>query len=88
LACEVNSESPDPLVVPHTELSAEALRGVVEAFVLREGTDYGATEFSLGQKVAHVLGQLERGEASIVFDPASESVDIVPGRTLTPGPRR
>jgi len=80
----VNSESPDPLVVPHTELSAEALRGVVEAFVLREGTDYGATEFSLGQKVAHVLTQLERGEARIVFDPASESVDIVPVRALTP----
>jgi len=76
----VNSESAAPIVVPHTELSAEALRGVVEAFVLREGTDYGATEYSLGQKVAQVLGQLERGEARIVFDPATESVDIVPER--------
>ena len=88
LECEVNSESPDPLVVPHAELSADALRGVVETFVLREGTDYGATEFSLGQKVAHVLAQLKRGEARIVFDPATESVDIVPARDLTPGPAR
>jgi uncharacterized protein YheU (UPF0270 family) len=80
----VNHESPDPLVVPYTELSVDALRGVVEAFVLREGTEYGATEFSLGQKVAHVLAQLERGEAQIVFDPATESVDIVPAREPTP----
>jgi uncharacterized protein YheU (UPF0270 family) len=84
----MNSDSPDPLVVPHAQLSADALQGVVEAFVLREGTDYGATEYSLGQKVAHVLAQLERGEARIVFDPATESVDIVPVRERAPGRAR
>ena len=30
-----------PIVVPHTELSTDALTGVIESFVLREGTDYG-----------------------------------------------
>jgi uncharacterized protein YheU (UPF0270 family) len=45
--------------------------------VLREGTDYGEREISLDQKVAHVLRQLERGEAQIVFDAVLESVDIV-----------
>jgi uncharacterized protein YheU (UPF0270 family) len=70
--------SESAIVIPHTELSADALRGVVEAFVLREGTDYGAREFSLEEKVAHVRRQLERGEAQIVFDPQTESVDIVP----------
>jgi len=30
-----------PVAVPHTGLSAAALRGVIESFVLREGTDYG-----------------------------------------------
>jgi uncharacterized protein len=84
LGATMNSESADPLVVPHAELSAEALKGVVEAFVLREGTDYGATEYSLGQKVAHVLAQLERGEARIVFDPETESIDIVPDRDSSP----
>lgn len=81
----MHSDSPDPLVVPYTELSADALQGVVEAFVLREGTDYGATEYALGRKVAQVLAQLERGEARIVFDPATESVDIVPVRERAPG---
>ncbi len=67
----------EPVVVPHTELSPELLRGVVESFVLREGTDYGEREASLEQKVAAVVRQLERGEARILFDPCSESIDIV-----------
>jgi len=66
----------EPLVIPLKELSPEALRGVVEAFVLREGTEYGVREFTLDEKVAHVMRQLERGEAHVVFDPESETVDI------------
>jgi uncharacterized protein YheU (UPF0270 family) len=69
-------------IVP-TELSPEALRAVVESFVLREGTEYGEREFSLDEKVAQVLRQLERDEARIVFDPQTQSVNIVvaPART-------
>jgi hypothetical protein len=73
----LDTEQPDPLIVPHTELPADTLRRVIESFVLREGTDYGEGDFSLEQKVAHVLRQLERGEAHILFDAKSESVDIV-----------
>ena len=67
---------PEPVRIPHTELSADALRGVIESFVLREGTDYGERDFSLEEKVAHVLHQLERREAEIVFDPVTETVQI------------
>jgi hypothetical protein len=63
-------------------LSSDALRGVIEAFVLREGTDYGETHHSLEDKVQQVLRQLERKEARIVFDPNTESVDIVVTVTL------
>lgn len=73
----LGDESCDPIAILHTELSADALRGVVESFVLREGTDYGEKEFSLEQKVAHVMRQLERGEARIIFHPESETVGIV-----------
>ena len=66
-----------PVIVPHGELSEDALRGVVEAFVLREGTDYGERDVPFEAKVAQVLRQLERGDARIVFDPDSQSVDIV-----------
>ena len=74
---EDDRERPPPVRVPHTELSAEALRGVIEAFVLREGTDYGDREASHEAKVADVLRQLERGEAYIQFDPLDSSVTIV-----------
>jgi uncharacterized protein YheU (UPF0270 family) len=78
------SESPDdprdrppPVEVPHTELSTEALRGVIESFVLREGTDYGEHDVAHESKITRVLQQLERGEAKILFDPVTESVDII-----------
>lgn len=70
-------EPAEPVVIPHTELSADVLQGVLESYVLREGTDYGNHTYSLEQKVAHVLRQLERREAQIVFDPNTESIDIV-----------
>jgi uncharacterized protein YheU (UPF0270 family) len=66
-----------PIVVPHTELSADALKGVIESFVLREGTDYGERDVPFETKVLQVRGQLERGEADIVYDPNTESVGIV-----------
>lgn len=75
-----DTEAEPPVQIPLEALSAAALQGLLESFVLREGTDYGAAEFTLDDKVAHVLSQLRRGDAEIVFDPVSESVDIVPTR--------
>ena len=70
-------EYSEPIEIPHTELSAEALRGVIEAFVLREGTEYGERDVPLERKVWDVQRQLAAGEAQIIFDPRTESVDIV-----------
>jgi uncharacterized protein YheU (UPF0270 family) len=66
----------EPVEVPHRALSPDALRGVVEAFVLREGTDYGAREFSHAEKVQQVLDGLDRGEVRILFDPMTETVTL------------
>lgn len=71
-------EAAGPVEVPHELLSPDALRGVVEAFVLREGTDYGAREFSHEEKVQQVLEGLARGEVQILFDPETESVTLRP----------
>ena len=73
----LRSVTSEPIVILHHELSAEALIGVIRAFVLREGTDYGERELTLAEKVANVRTQLDTGEAQIVFDPDSASVDIV-----------
>ena len=67
----------EPIAVPHEALSPAALRGLIEAFVLREGTDYGAREVSFETKVAQVAAQLEAGEVQIWFDPGTNSVDII-----------
>jgi uncharacterized protein YheU (UPF0270 family) len=66
----MDTESQEPIVIPHRELSADALRGVLESFVLREGTEYGEHDVSLDEKVAQVLLQLERGEASTSSSPS------------------
>jgi uncharacterized protein YheU (UPF0270 family) len=58
-------------------LSPEALRGLLEEFVTRDGTDYGAVERGLEEKIAQVMAQLRAGEARIVFDPATETANIV-----------
>ena len=63
--------------IPHRDLSEAALRGVVESFVLREGTDYGQRDYSLEEKIAAVMRQLDRGEARIVFEPETGTVSIV-----------
>jgi uncharacterized protein YheU (UPF0270 family) len=72
-----SDEEPQPPVeIPHQELSPDALRGVIESFVLREGTEYGWRDYSLDEKVAHVMRQLERREARIMFDPNTETVQL------------
>jgi uncharacterized protein len=67
---------PGPVVIPYTELSPSALRGLIEYFVLREGTEYGAREVPLEIKHAQVMRQLEKGAARIVFNPDTQSADI------------
>jgi uncharacterized protein YheU (UPF0270 family) len=66
------------------QLSPEALRGLVEEYVTREGTDYGQGEWSLEEKVAQVFRQLESGEAEIVFNLELESASIVTPETPEP----
>ena len=80
-------ESEEPVVIPYTELSEDALRGVLESFVLREGTEYGERDVSLDQKVEQVIRQLRRGEAQIVFDPGTETIDIVVVKSGRASPR-
>jgi uncharacterized protein YheU (UPF0270 family) len=58
-------------------LSPEALRGVLEEFVTREGTDYGLHEKTLEDKVRDVKRQLDTGEARIVYDMEEDRVHIV-----------
>jgi len=66
-----------PIEIPYARLSEAALQGLIEEFVTRGGTDYGARERTVASKVAEVRSLLERGEARVVFDPENETVNIV-----------
>lgn len=65
------------VVVPPTDVSGEALRGLVEEFVSRDGTDYGDRERTLEEKVDRVKQKLASGEVCIVFDRDDERVNLV-----------
>lgn len=63
--------------IPHTRLNADTLKAVIEEFILRDGTDYGAHEVTLDAKQAQVLRQLERGDVLITFDPRTENCTLL-----------
>jgi len=68
--------------ISYDQLSPEALQGVVEEFVTRDGTDYGEVEVPLDTKISQVLGQLKSGKALIVFDQESETCNILRSDSL------
>ncbi|MEY3018419.1 MAG: hypothetical protein RL336_1554 [Pseudomonadota bacterium] len=65
------------IAVPLDALSDEALQGVLEEFVNREGTDYGEQELSLQQKSNRLYRQWQRGDVVLVFDPESETTTFM-----------
>ncbi|HSX83904.1 MAG TPA: YheU family protein [Cellvibrio sp.] len=68
------------MIIPPQSLSAEALQGLIEEFITREGTDYGWDEVPLSAKVEQVRRQIEKGDVVIAFDSASETVSLLTRR--------
>lgn len=65
------------MIIPFQNLSPEALLGVIEEFVTRDGTDYGLIEATLDQKINDVMRQVKTGDAVIVYDEATQTANIV-----------
>ena len=66
------------MIVPYEKLSPEALKGIIEEFVTRPGTDTGYTKGSLELNIDMVIRQLKHGDAFVVFDEATQTANIVP----------
>lgn len=66
------------MIIPWQQVDPTTLTNIIEAFVLREGTDYGDEEKSLAEKVADVRRQLATGEAILVWSELHETVNILP----------
>jgi len=71
------------MLIPHEQLSDEALQNLVEEFVSRDGTDYGDEEVSLPRKRRQVLELLRRGEVVILFDEETGGCNILPRHQLS-----
>ena len=70
------------LVISHRQLSPEALSGLIQEFVTRDGTDSGYTKGSLAENVAMVRRQLDKGQAVIVFDQRTKTCNIMPADAI------
>ncbi|CAI8308047.1 MAG: Uncharacterised protein [Cellvibrionales bacterium UBA7375] len=63
--------------IPFQRLGEDILQAIIEEFILREGTDYGAYEADFESKVAQVHKQLASGEIVITFDPKTENCTVL-----------
>ncbi|MAT92877.1 MAG: hypothetical protein CME59_09790 [Halioglobus sp.] len=68
---------PEYVEVPASRLSPQALRGLLEEFVTRDGTDYGERERSLQEKMDGLLSRVQRGEVRILYESEGEQWDFV-----------
>lgn len=69
-----------PIEIQPEQLSDEAIAGIIENFILREGTDYGSVEVSFERKSEQIRQQIDCGEIKIVFVQDSETINLLTNR--------
>jgi len=62
--------------IPVNRLSQEALQGVIEESISRDGTDYGEVEASRSTKFSYVKQKIENGLAVLIFDDEAKTINI------------
>jgi len=62
--------------IPVKKLSQRALKGVIDEFISRDGTDYGEIEVSPATMFMKVKSKLDNGTAVLVFDDDTETTNI------------
>ena len=63
--------------IPHEQIPSDLLVSLIESFIMREGTDYGHSDYSMQQKIEQVLRQLRSKKVIITFDQETETFNIV-----------
>ena len=72
------NEATGPVQLPLEALGEDTLRRVLEEIVTRDGTDYGAVEKSVDEKVARLERELRSGRAALWFDPETGTTSAEP----------
>lgn len=65
------------MIIPWQDLSKPALDGIIEEFIMREGTDYGLEELSHERKKQDLINQLKSGHIVIVYSELHETVNMM-----------
>lgn len=68
--------------IPIESLDRSIIFSIIEEFVLREGTDYGAYEVNFQSKIDEIYRKLESDEYSISYDESTESCTIISNVSL------
>ena len=71
------------MIVPWQDINPDTLSHLLEEFASRDGTDYGAYETSLADKVAQLKVQLKQKRIVVVYSELHETVNIVPAEQFT-----
>jgi len=71
--------------IPLERISPETLQRMIEEFVTREWADLGDDGFTLEEKVAQVMRQLQNHSAMVLYDLANQSWNIVETKKLASG---
>lgn len=66
--------------IPLERINPEILHKMIEEFVTREWSELADSTYTLEEKVTQVRHQLDDKQAKIVYDPGSESWNIIPVR--------
>lgn len=66
------------MIIPYQSVYPDTLKAIIEAFVLREGTEYGLEDVSLEDKIAQVKQQLVQNSVVLVFSELHQTVNILP----------
>jgi len=80
---EVHDQLEEGLEIPFEQINPETLQNMIREFVTREWADLGDSGYTLDDKVAQVLRQLEAHTARVVYDVTTESWNIVAVKQLS-----
>lgn len=73
------------MIIPINDINSDTLFSIIKEFVLREGTEYGAQDVSVEDKVEQVHQQLLSGSAVLVYSQLHETVNIMPADQFQEG---
>ena len=71
------------MIVPWQQINTDTSHQLLEEFASRDGTDYGAYETSLADKVSQLEIQLKQKRILVVYSELHESINIVPAEQFT-----